>query len=71
MWFHKDEKGQTPSSMKCDKVKMALGIIVIIILFIIALYAHRNLITGITALIAGIIIGSFLGEKCAMKKCKP
>ena len=62
MWFHKEEK--------CDKVRVAIGIVVVIILFIIALYLHRNLVTGITALIAGIIIGMFLGEKCAMKKCK-
>jgi len=69
MWFHKDEKGQA-SCMKCDMIKMAIGIIVVIILLIIALLAHRNLVTGITALIAGIIIGTFLGEKCAMKTCK-
>jgi len=71
MWFHKVEKGQTASSIKCDKIRIAIGVIIVIILFIIALLIHRNLITGITALIAGIIIGKFLGEKCALKTCKP
>jgi uncharacterized membrane protein len=71
MWFHKEEKGQTASSIKCDKVRAVIGVIVVIILFIIAFLMHRNLITGITALIAGIIIGMFLGEKCALKTCKP
>jgi hypothetical protein len=71
MWFHTEEKGQTASSIKCDKTRLAIGVIVVIILFIIALLMHRNLITGITALIAGIIIGMFLGEKCALKTCKP
>jgi MFS-type transporter involved in bile tolerance (Atg22 family) len=65
-----EEKGQASPSGKCDKVRLVIGIVIVIILFIIALYTHRNLVTGITALIAGIIIGMFLGEKCALKKCK-
>jgi hypothetical protein len=73
MWFHKEEKGQAGQAaptIKCDKVRIAIGVIVVIILFLIALFAHRNLVTGIVALIAGVIIGIFLGEKCAMKACK-
>ncbi|MGA2160673.1 MAG: hypothetical protein ABSG28_00530 [Methanoregula sp.] len=62
-----EEKGQASS---CNNVHLIIGIVVVIILFIIAFYAHRNLVTGITALIAGVIIGMFLGEKCTMKKCK-
>ena len=69
MWFHKEEKGQASPSARCDMVP-STRIIVVVILFIIAFYAHRNLVTGITALIAGVIIGIFLGGKCAMKKCK-
>ena len=71
MWFHKEEQGSEASpSVKCDKIRLIVGIIVVIVLFIIALYAERNLVTGITALIAGIIIGMFMAEKCAMKRCK-
>jgi len=70
MWFHMEEKGQASPPIKCDYTRLAIGIIVVIVLFIIALRVHLNLVTGITALIAGIIIGMFLGEKCAMKKCK-
>ena len=58
MWF-KDGK--------CDKVKTGAGIVVVIILFLIAWYFRLNLVTGVTALIAGILIGMFLCEKCAMK----
>ena len=70
MWFHEEEKGQASSPMMCDKIKIAIGIVIVIILFIIAWYSGRELIVGITALIAGIIIGTFMGEKCAMKTCK-
>jgi tetrahydromethanopterin S-methyltransferase subunit C len=68
VWFQMEEKGQMSPS--CNKVKLAIGIIAVVILLIIAIYARRNLVTGITALIAGVIIGMFLGTKCGMKMCK-